>query len=529
MPRCCLECAGIFFGPAGYGGDSRCHPINDRFGTPSIENPRVSVLRHLPRALVAGLPPVGPVLKFCRITWIILTFVRDSVWTPDCCGKCELDSTINAGGLPIHQISPLFLGLSWGYARWHSSKSRSHSMRTGTAPGDGLAGPPVPGYVGLPASGSRGLKHGGTSSIHITCRSALLFAGLGVSTTVALLGGLWRFAQGPRRGACRDTGGSGDASRGVLGVRGRHRPAEPSTPMGTEHVCHASVRGDGRQFLRGRGSPISTSTGVEEACHVLRPPESRTSGAGRSSRERPGGHGRASRPPRANAGRDDLVEGVLDPRAGSGLEGLGFHGLSLGSAWSPEVGGPYRVDAHELAHAALDWFRVPGSDPPCLLHEGWAMSQCGDGWLELARAAGGSRREIPRSGSGSYWGRTGITATPARLLGGRCFRRFPDPDPRRRTIPPILRRVPAGYVRGKVPGNLRDGSRPPGGRVLGRRAKRDWADCRLTRRSRRRERVARHGRQPRATPSQLIEPVIALHSLDRIDPIHGDNRHSTAA
>ena len=147
---------------------------------------------------------------------------------------------------------------------------------------------------------------------------------------------------------------------------------------------------------------------------------------------RPGGNGRASRPPRANAGRDDLVEGVLDPRAGIGLESLSFHGLSLGSAWSPEVGEQFRGDRHELAHAALDWFRVPGSDPPYLLHEGWAMSQCGDGRLELARAAADSRHRILRSGSVSYWARLVSPGLRARLLGGRCLRRFLGPDPRRR-------------------------------------------------------------------------------------------------
>ena len=81
-----------------------------------------------------------------------------------------------------------------------------------------------------------------------------------------------------------------------------------------------------------------------------------------------------------------------------GLEYLSYHGLSLGSSWSPEVEEQFRGDRHELAHAALDSFRVPGSDPPYLLHEGWAMSQCGDGWLELARAAADSRRENPAIG-----------------------------------------------------------------------------------------------------------------------------------
>ena len=75
-----------------------------------------------------------------------------------------------------------------------------------------------------------------------------------------------------------------------------------------------------------------------------------------------------------------------------------FHGLALGSAWSPAVAGQNKGDRHELAHAALDWFRDPGSDPPYVLHEGWAMAQCGDGQSELALAAANSRRENPSVG-----------------------------------------------------------------------------------------------------------------------------------
>jgi hypothetical protein len=88
-----------------------------------------------------------------------------------------------------------------------------------------------------------------------------------------------------------------------------------------------------------------------------------------------------------------------------GVEACEFHGLALGSAWSPDVDEGsdaaeegYRGDRHELAHAALDSCRVPGSNPPCLLHEGWAMSQCGDGRRELAQAAADSRRENPALG-----------------------------------------------------------------------------------------------------------------------------------
>jgi hypothetical protein len=79
-----------------------------------------------------------------------------------------------------------------------------------------------------------------------------------------------------------------------------------------------------------------------------------------------------------------------------GVQFASFHGLALGSG--TEIPGEYRGDRHELAHVALDWFRIPGSDPPCLLHEGWAMAQCGDGTSELAQAAANSRRESPALG-----------------------------------------------------------------------------------------------------------------------------------
>ncbi|MFO1064049.1 MAG: hypothetical protein U0892_09315 [Pirellulales bacterium] len=82
-----------------------------------------------------------------------------------------------------------------------------------------------------------------------------------------------------------------------------------------------------------------------------------------------------------------------------GREFLSLHGVSLGSAWSPEVSSEssrnYRGDRHELAHAVLDWTRTRQSDPPYVLHEGWAMAQCGDSRLELAQAASRERAEHP--------------------------------------------------------------------------------------------------------------------------------------
>jgi hypothetical protein len=100
---------------------------------------------------------------------------------------------------------------------------------------------------------------------------------------------------------------------------------------------------------------------------------------------------------------EELLGGRMTPKVfwirGSlpriGVSWLSVHGMSFGSDFSPEAIEQYRGDRHELAHAALDRFRVPGSDPPCLLHEGWAMAQCGDGSVELAQEAANERRKNP--------------------------------------------------------------------------------------------------------------------------------------
>jgi hypothetical protein len=89
------------------------------------------------------------------------------------------------------------------------------------------------------------------------------------------------------------------------------------------------------------------------------------------------------------------VRGSL-PRLGIGWCSL--HGLALGSEFSPGIAGDDRGDRHELAHAALDSYRNPGSNPPCVLHEGWAMAQCGDGRSDLAREAVSARRDDPAMG-----------------------------------------------------------------------------------------------------------------------------------
>ena len=109
---------------------------------------------------------------------------------------------------------------------------------------------------------------------------------------------------------------------------------------------------------------------------------------------------------------------IRGPLLGQGFVSL--HGLSLGSNPNPDQVGEYRGDRHELAHAALDWFRTPYSDPPCVLHEGWAMAQCGDSRLELAQAAASSRIENPSVGIrellGPDWYYRG--AGPVYTIGG---------------------------------------------------------------------------------------------------------------
>jgi hypothetical protein len=227
----------------------------------------------------------------------------------------------------------------------------------------------------------------------------LLFAGLGVSTCVALLGCLWRFAQGPRRvraailAVVAMLPAGFWAYVGVTAQRNHQRRWIPNTfAMRLAQVMGAAfMRAD--VDLRYRHQLESKRLVMFYDSRNPEHPE------------------RVNRPERDLAVMDKHLARLEQMLGGTisskvywirgrvlGLEGLSFHGLSLGSAWSPGVGGSYRTDRHELAHAALDWFRFPGSDPPCLLGEGWAMSQCGDGWLELARAAAGSRRENPALG-----------------------------------------------------------------------------------------------------------------------------------
>jgi hypothetical protein len=119
---------------------------------------------------------------------------------------------------------------------------------------------------------------------------------------------------------------------------------------------------------------------------------------------------------------------------------VSLHGLALGS--EPQIDRDdspmYRGDRHELAHAVLDYFRVPGSDPPNVLHEGWGMAQCGDTSRLLARDAAKARDDDPTLGIralfGSQWYHRGsgpvyqiggaFVDFLLRTRGGSNFRRF---------------------------------------------------------------------------------------------------------
>jgi len=99
---------------------------------------------------------------------------------------------------------------------------------------------------------------------------------------------------------------------------------------------------------------------------------------------------------------------IRGPLPKLGLSGLSTNGISLGSDTSPADWKSYvGLDRHELAHAALDQFRSPGADPPCVLEEGWAQSRCGDTPAALSRNALALRSENPEIGLrellGPFW------------------------------------------------------------------------------------------------------------------------------
>src|SRR5262249_50438890 len=75
-----------------------------------------------------------------------------------------------------------------------------------------------------------------------------------------------------------------------------------------------------------------------------------------------------------------------------GQKNLSVCGLALGTPVTPAGRRPdllydWFLDRHEVAHAVLDQHRDPDSDPPMLLHEGWATSHSGLHSEDLARGA----------------------------------------------------------------------------------------------------------------------------------------------
>ena len=131
-----------------------------------------------------------------------------------------------------------------------------------------------------------------------------------------------------------------------------------------------------------------------------------------------------------------------------GVHFASFHGLSLGSEWTSDDDmsdlsrGGGRGDRHELAHAALDWFRLPASDPPCVLHEGWAMA--------MRRPGVGTCSGCGRFATGESHGRhsgvvgTGLVSSNSetRVFRRRSIRRFSDLNSRRSELPSVLHRMP---------------------------------------------------------------------------------------
>ena len=97
------------------------------------------------------------------------------------------------------------------------------------------------------------------------------------------------------------------------------------------------------------------------------------------------------------------------------------------------------LDRHELAHAVLDEFRARDSDPPFLLHEGWADSQSGLDAGALAWNALDLRAEPDGPAPGPR--RSGPVPShdePRLLRAWRRVRRFPDPQVWRGAVPAAL-------------------------------------------------------------------------------------------
>ena len=93
------------------------------------------------------------------------------------------------------------------------------------------------------------------------------------------------------------------------------------------------------------------------------------------------------------------LEVVLERRQHSRIHwirgrALGMHAMSIHSvALASEVSPAGWFDRHELAHAFMYQFSDPGSEPPMLLLEGWAMAV--DGHPEPLAATASNARGDP--------------------------------------------------------------------------------------------------------------------------------------
>ena len=158
---------------------------------------------------------------------------------------------------------------------------------------------------------------------------------------------------------------------------------------------------------------------------------------------------------------------IRGPLPKLGLSGLSTNGIALGSDTSPPDWRSYAgLDRHELAHAAIDQFRSPGADPPCVLTEGWAQSRCGDTPAALSRDALGNVQRTRRSVCVNSWDHPGTTVIVGRLFVRRSVRRFLDPKAWHEEVPPTLQRMQTSVVRGGHSRRFRHGPRRLGGGIL---------------------------------------------------------------
>ena len=159
---------------------------------------------------------------------------------------------------------------------------------------------------------------------------------------------------------------------------------------------------------------------------------------------------------------------IRGPLPKLGLSGLSTNGIALGSDTSPPDWRSYAgLDRHELAHAAIDQFRSPGADPPCVLTEGWAQSRCGDTPAALSREALGQRSANPEIGLRELLGPSWYhrDSGPVYSFGG-AFVDFLIRKHGTRKFLRLFNECRPTVVRGGHSRRFRHGPRRLGGRIL---------------------------------------------------------------